>query len=191
MPADKQIQASRANGPRSRGPVTARGKDNSNLNNLRHGMLAQTVVLEGESRALFDQLLEAITAEIKPRTPIEVFHVETMAIARWRQMRVWGIETAAFDIEIARPENATGSPPDASEDSLLVGPYLRHRHLGAGATGAKSSRGKRNLRFEPNNSMKIRCTVSPDPRLFTGFGVSQSPSSITTLQALNQARRSG
>jgi len=69
------------------------------------------VVLEGESRELFTQLLEAITAEIKPRTPIEASLVETMAIARWRQMRVWGIQKAAFDIEMARPENASGSPP--------------------------------------------------------------------------------
>ena len=74
-------------------------------------MLAQTVVLEGESHERFEQLLEAITAEVNPRTSIEASLVETMAIARWRQMRVWGIQKAAFDIEMARPENANGSPP--------------------------------------------------------------------------------
>ena len=111
MATERQSQAARANGARSRGPVTAAGKHNSSMNSLRHGMLAQTVVLEGESLQRFEQLLETITAEIQPRTSIEASLVETMAIARWRQMRVWGIQKAAFDIEMARPENASGSPP--------------------------------------------------------------------------------
>jgi hypothetical protein len=44
-------------------------------------MLSQTIVLEGESKELFEQLLTPITAEIQPRTSIEVGLVERMAPA--------------------------------------------------------------------------------------------------------------
>jgi len=49
MPIEKQIQASRANGARSRGPTSAQGKKNSSRNALRHGLFAGTVVLQGEA----------------------------------------------------------------------------------------------------------------------------------------------
>ena len=111
MNTERRIQASRANGARSRGPVTAVGKETSAQNSTRHGMLAQTAVLEGESRTRFEELLLAVTAESKPRTPAEVALVETMAVARWRQWRVWGIQKAGFDLEMAREEHSAASPP--------------------------------------------------------------------------------
>jgi len=58
MRSEKQIQASKTNGARSRGPITEQGKRNSSRNSARHGLLSQTVVLNDESAARFQQLLK-------------------------------------------------------------------------------------------------------------------------------------
>ena len=50
MSTPKQIAASRANGARSKGPVTTQVKRNSSRNSTRHGLYAQTIVLQAESR---------------------------------------------------------------------------------------------------------------------------------------------
>jgi hypothetical protein len=60
MRTERQIQASRANGARSRGPVTAEGKRNSSRNAVKHGWLAETIVLKSE---LSDRFLEIIAEQ--------------------------------------------------------------------------------------------------------------------------------
>jgi len=112
MATEKQIQASRANGAKSRGPVGFQGKRTSSRNSLRHGMLARTVVLEGESKDRFNELCKSLTDELEPRTAIENLLVQKMAVAHWRQMRFWNIEKAAMDHEVGKqsPEIAGADP---------------------------------------------------------------------------------
>ena len=108
MTSLRKITSSRTNGAKSRGPVTAAGKAASARNSLRHGMLAQTVVLEGESQSRFIALLESLMAEYSPVSESEVSLVEAMAVAQWRRLRVWAIEKCHFVREMARHP---GSPP--------------------------------------------------------------------------------
>ena len=110
MRTEKQIQASRANGARSRGPVTPEGKRISSRNSLRHGLLAQTVVLEEESSERFVELIAALTDEFQPRTTTELMLVETMAVARWRLLRIWGIQKTALDRDMALQDPNLGPP---------------------------------------------------------------------------------
>ena len=44
----KQVAANRRNAQKSTGPKTANGKAVSKLNALKHGLLAQTVVVRGQ-----------------------------------------------------------------------------------------------------------------------------------------------
>jgi hypothetical protein len=109
MATQKQILANRANALHSTGPITPEGKKIASQNSTRHGMLAQTVVLEGESKDRFEEVLNGYIALIKPRSDAETALVETMTIARWKQMRIWGIEKAGFQLEMSRESSAHGA----------------------------------------------------------------------------------
>lgn len=113
----KQIQAARSNGARSKGPITPQGKRNSARNSARHGLLSQTVVLEEESADLFLELLTDYMDEYQPATASQVSLVETMAVARWRQLRVWGAQKTAMDRDMALQDPSVGP---ASVRALLA-----------------------------------------------------------------------
>lgn len=107
----KQIVANRANALKSTGPRTSAGKARSSRNATRHGLLAETVVLEGEDRSRFYDLLKGLIEENQPKGFSEQLLIENMAVARWRQMRLWGFEKVTLTDEIER-RNAE-APPDA------------------------------------------------------------------------------
>jgi hypothetical protein len=102
MSTDARILASQANGKRSRGPVTPAGKRKSSKNSLRHGILAQTVVLDDEDRQPFLNFIVALERDLKPATENERALIENMAVSRWRQMRIWGIEKAGLRHEMEK-----------------------------------------------------------------------------------------
>ena len=63
-------------------------------------------------KSLAASVYEALIAEHQPRTTSEQSFVELMAIARWRQMRTWTMQTAALETGMAhQPENAGNSDP--------------------------------------------------------------------------------
>jgi hypothetical protein len=130
-----RIESSRANGAKSHGPVTPEGKiasaENSKLstgpvtpegkarssrNAITHGMLAAAIVLDNEGdTALFTSELSDLEDEHQPRTPTEIRHIRVMAVANWRQMRIWSLEKQQLDDETARqmlahPEDHSTSP---------------------------------------------------------------------------------
>jgi hypothetical protein len=110
MRSNKQIQASKTNGALSQGPTTEKGKRNSSRNSTRHGLLSQTVVLEEESTDRFLELHAAYMDEFQPRTASQVSLVETMAVARWRQLRVWGAQKTAMDRDMSLQDPSVGPP---------------------------------------------------------------------------------
>ncbi len=125
MSSKFRIAASRANGAKSRGPVTDEGKRIAALNTIhstgpvtpegkfrvsqnatRHGLLADSLVLDGESEARFCSLLAAFEAELQPESQIEHDQAEIMAVAQWRRMRLWSIEKAEYIEETRRRKTA-------------------------------------------------------------------------------------
>jgi hypothetical protein len=74
------------------------------MNPLRHGLAAKTVVLGSESQAGFDELHQAVIEQFQPRTKFESYLVLEMAAAKWRQSRIWSIETAALELEMDRQQ---------------------------------------------------------------------------------------
>lgn len=93
MSSLKNTQASRANGAQSRGPsicgsATA-GKQRSAQNTLRHGLLANCVVLECESRENFKGLLAQHVERFQPADGVEFGMTEEICSAYWRMRRAW------------------------------------------------------------------------------------------------------
>jgi hypothetical protein len=85
--------ASRSNGARSRGPVTAEGKARASRNALKHGLRAKTtVVLEDEDEAAFARLEEGLMVDLQPSGHLETVLASRLAMAAWRMDRADRIE---------------------------------------------------------------------------------------------------
>ena len=141
MSSSLRIDASRANGAKSRGPVTVAGRLASLANSAkstgavtpkgqarssqnafpqngesvrpyprnaeapgstsgRHGILAESIVLDSESAERFSDVLTTLQEELQPVTSIESRYVETMA------QRLICIEKEQLAIETRRQEAA-------------------------------------------------------------------------------------
>jgi hypothetical protein len=88
--------------PSRGGPVTPEGRARSSRNSLRHGLTAQAVVLETESKEDFAALLDSFLTRFHPSDPVEHELVEAMAAARWRLRRLYTIESRILEIELLR-----------------------------------------------------------------------------------------
>lgn len=87
----KQIKANRKNGKLG-GPKTEAGKMQVSRNAIRHGLLAQEVVIEVgdgiENKHDFDLLFGEYIEHYAPQGPIENALVELMAVGYWRYRRL-------------------------------------------------------------------------------------------------------
>jgi hypothetical protein len=99
-----QIEASRRNGARSKGPVTAEGKSRASRNAFRHGLCAEQLLAPGEDPAAFAALLAELTAEHAPESPSEALLVERLALTAWKLARADRLEARLATIEPRCPE---------------------------------------------------------------------------------------
>jgi hypothetical protein len=111
-PTSKKSATARANGAKSHGPATTEGRARSSQNALRHGLAVRdaalptvSVVLDDESPADFQRLLDSYLYEFTPASPIEVELIETMVSARWRLRRLANIETTLLGNEMETSVN--------------------------------------------------------------------------------------
>ncbi len=110
MSSQRRIDSSRANGAKSRGPVTPEGKQTSSRNAIRHGFLAEPVVLDVERAPAFYDLLNDLIREHNAQTETQLNLIETMAMARWRIARLWAIEREILQTEMEKPEHESDDP---------------------------------------------------------------------------------
>ena len=113
----------RVESSRAAGPVTPEGKARSSQNALRHGMRAESLVLETESADDFAAHLARLHDELKPEPGVELQLVRTMAVASWRQMRLWEMEKMQFESPVAREESRYGSDAGATPADRIAGAF--------------------------------------------------------------------
>jgi hypothetical protein len=100
----KQLNANRQNAQKSTGPKTENGKAVSKLNALKHGLLAQTVVVRGhqlkESTNEFKKLCQEFYADLNPVGPLEEMLVGQIVTAAWRLRRARSAESGEIALSV-------------------------------------------------------------------------------------------
>jgi hypothetical protein len=127
MSSKRRRAASRANGMKSRGPVTPEGKARSAANApVTHGLASphravHSVCLQNEDQVECDALYQDLVNEHAPVTTTEHLAVHEMAVARWRQNRALAMETALLDrkmdemaAELNKAQNGIDEPTRAA-----------------------------------------------------------------------------
>ena len=99
MTTRKQIEANRRNSHRSTGPRTRTGKATSKMNAMKHGLLAEQVVVRGEDPTEFTQVVNSLIDEFQPQGPLEEQLVERVAACMWRLRRLYRVEAEIFTYE--------------------------------------------------------------------------------------------
>jgi len=100
MSSQRKINSARTNGAKSHGPKTKAGLEKSSRNALTHGLYSATTVLASESREQYQALLDAYLQQFQPDGPVESHLIEEMVAAKWRQRRLWAIETDLLEDEV-------------------------------------------------------------------------------------------
>jgi hypothetical protein len=96
-----QIEASRANGAKSNGPVTAQGKHRSSQNAILHGLTAtEHTLLMTEDPVQYKEVVEAFIDDLRPATKAELRLVEKLANLDWRLERFVMMETCVLNMEV-------------------------------------------------------------------------------------------
>jgi hypothetical protein len=90
--AKTRVLTARRQGPT--GPRTPAGKQRSRLNALKHGLFAEAVILEGESREDFELLHCQLAETLQPVGSLEQMLVEKLAVTTWRYRRFLKAESA-------------------------------------------------------------------------------------------------
>ena len=105
--------------PRASGPRTAAGKRRSRLNAIKHGLLSQQLILEGENRVDFEKLRRDLINDLRPHGTLQNLLVERLAILFWRLRRVIAAETAIISRSPAFV-GMTGRPNADLPDQYLL-----------------------------------------------------------------------
>jgi hypothetical protein len=103
MPSDLRSDTARANGAKSQGPKSDATRETSSRNSIKHGLTStRTVVLASEDPNRFEQVFNEFMDVFLPANAVEEDLVQEMVAARWRTMRIWGVETGLFDDQMIR-----------------------------------------------------------------------------------------
>lgn len=97
-----QTDASRANGAKSKGPVTIQGKAISSRNALHHGATAKAITLSIENSDAYIRLSEAYYQKFQPADEVECDLIDELAVCRWRLNRDLSNEAALYELEMDR-----------------------------------------------------------------------------------------
>jgi len=84
MSSEAQQNASRENGAKSQGPVTAEGKAACSHNATTHSLTSKTLIVAPEEQEAYDNLVAANFAFYKPATILERHVIQAIAEIEWK-----------------------------------------------------------------------------------------------------------
>lgn len=118
----KKAEIARQNGAKSKGPVSAEGKERSKRNAITHGERAtalklivppHSACLANEDRQAFYRLYDSLTAKYRPADGAELALVREIADFQWKIDRNKQMESAIYNRELVRQgARIVGSIPE-------------------------------------------------------------------------------
>jgi hypothetical protein len=116
MASTAQVQANRSNAQKSTGPRTPEGKAVTAQNAVKHGLLAQEVVVKGEDPGEFEFYRDQMLEELAPVGQMESLLAHRIVGLAWRLRRAERLQAAAFDKleDPSKPPEWVLSPEQAS-----------------------------------------------------------------------------
>jgi hypothetical protein len=129
MASIAQIQANRSNAQKSTGPRTAEGKATASHNAVKHGLLAEQVVIHGEDPAQFELYRAGMLAELAPEGAVEEMLAERAVSLAWRLRRAERLQSAVFatvyrenaDDIVLWPKHGLPIEPKPDEEEVILG----------------------------------------------------------------------
>jgi hypothetical protein len=113
MSSERQVEANRRNAQKSTGPRTAEGKARSRFNAVTHGMTAKFDALPGADTDALTGRIDAWTADLKPRNPLERDLIERAARVSWQLERVERAHVARLTTNILKATSGDKPPDEA------------------------------------------------------------------------------
>ena len=89
--SQKQIDANKENAKKG-GVKTEEGKSASRYNAIKHGLLSEEILLEGEDERKLIEMGKKLRTEMNPRTELELILVDRITANVWRLRRVMQME---------------------------------------------------------------------------------------------------
>ncbi len=105
-----KMAANRRNASQSTGPRSVEGKKKVSRNAIKHGFCAMSLspVLPGECEGTFDTVKQEIYNDFHPRTPIEIWLVDHIAMLLWKLMRAAEMQRKLFAMEAEKDRDSSG-----------------------------------------------------------------------------------
>jgi len=118
MTTNKKVVANRLNARRSSGPRTARGKNNSRRNAVKHGFFSRELILSNSEKAEFETLRCDLRSQLQPTTALQLIALEEVGCCCWRCKLAARLEmrqlTALFDVPANEEPQSEGSIPSTA-----------------------------------------------------------------------------
>lgn len=97
MASEKKIEANRKNALNSTGPKSDEGKKAISLNAVKHGIVSDAILVEGESTEAFHNLWTSFMNSFEPVGEYEFNLVERIVLYTWRLRRVFKLEARLLE----------------------------------------------------------------------------------------------
>jgi len=110
MSSKQKRKIAQQNGAKAAGSKSPQGIQRSSQNALVHGLTSRTLVLSNEVPEKFNLLMQSYVEKFRPQDGVEMNLVNEMVAARWRQQRIWLIQTAAIELQMELHEEQPDNP---------------------------------------------------------------------------------
>jgi hypothetical protein len=107
---------------------TEEGTNISKMNAVSHALTANLIVLCTEDKARFEAMLAAYVQELKPVGIEENDLLEEVVVGKWRQKRLWGVESSIYELAMLEADKALELKFSQTDEGTRIAFAMMHQH---------------------------------------------------------------